>query len=530
MSEHRQPGDEARILAVLQGRAAALRPKDVLRFVASFHTMPGMIRRIMYALALLTPLVIVGATAQPALATTEADMANNIVSTLLNNDFNGSLFNGYQDCPTTNTGNSGQCWWWAAVTWDALITYGENNPSSVYTRLIEDDLSKTYTTICNSYTQYGPWGKCPGTYDQNGLDPFTVNEAGNTYFDDIGWWTQTWIDAYQLTGALEYKYLAEELWNYATNNGFKQTTPKCNPDSSITNPTGSDYGVVQYHKAGGAVGVPDIFANALYLRNSAKLYSSTSGAYFRNQYILGNSNGFGGANNAASYIRTHLIFIYGGTLGNSDAKFMMADHYSYTNGACESGGVQWQLHGQGEMVQAWTSLATACTSNSLCANGPGWYNNLADELANSVVSDHSGSVFDSPPSGGPPPQNEPTVDNYGILSEPCIPDSGNNWPEQCNVGSDIQSYPAWLISKGVFEHAIYCLNGNLSTSDQTLKDFSHTNGSKILGANYGFLWDPNNYNDSNTVVVFATRTSDLNGLEADMEVSTIRETNSYATC
>ena len=491
--------------------------------------MPAMIRRVLYVLALLTPLAVVCTTAQPALAITEHDMADTVVNTLLNNDFNGSLFNGYQSCPTTNTGNSGQCWWWAAVTWDALITYAENNPSSAYTGQIETNLAKAYAKICGSHTQYPPWGKCPGTYNQNGQDPFTINEAGNTWFDDIGWWTQTWIDAYKLTGTLTYKYLAEELWNYATNNGFQQTTPKCNPPPSITNPTGSDYGVVQVHYVGGTIKDPDIFANALYLRNSAELYSITSGAYFRNQYLAGNSNGFGGANNAASWIRTHLIFMYGGTLGNSGAQFMMADHYGYntTNGDCESGGAQWQLHGQGEMVQAWTDLATVCTSNSLCANGPGWYNNLADELANSIVSDNQGSVFDHPPSGVPK-QSEPTVDGFGVLSEPCIPDPGNSWPEQCDVGSGIDSYPAWLISKGVFEHAIYCLNGNLSTPDQTLKDFSHTNGSNILSANYGFLWDPNNYHNPppNTVVVFATRASVLDGLEADMEVSTIRETNS----
>ena len=129
--------------------------------------MPMVIRHILYVLALLAPaLAVAGTPAQPALADTEAGMADNVVNTLLNNDFNGSLFNGYQNCPTTNTGNSptdyGQCWWWAAVTWDALITYAENNPQSAYTSKIGTDLSTAYTTICNSYTRYAPWGKCPG--------------------------------------------------------------------------------------------------------------------------------------------------------------------------------------------------------------------------------------------------------------------------------------------------------------------------------------------------------------------------------
>lgn len=71
-----------------------------------------------------------------------------------------------------------------------------------------------------------------------------MNRKGNTYFDDIGWWTQTWLNAYELVGRPYYLYLAEELWNYVTNNGFKVTA--CN---HVTDPT---MGVVQYHKYEGA--------------------------------------------------------------------------------------------------------------------------------------------------------------------------------------------------------------------------------------------------------------------------------------
>lgn len=92
------------------------------------------------------------------------------------------------------------------------------------------------------------------------------------------------------------------------------------------------------------------------------------------------------------------------------------------------------------------------------------------------------------PYEGDPGQAEPTVDTNDILSEPCEPTLGNQWPRGCALGSSLTDYQPYLISKGIFERAIYCSNQNLN--------------------------DP---------VIFPTQASILGGLDADLGVS-------YAMC
>jgi Glycosyl hydrolase family 76 len=470
------------------------------------------------------PLVIVAANATRALAATEADMASSAVNTLLQDwsDNAHSSFNGLQgslftsSCPQIDIGGGtdGNCWWWSAVAWNALSTYAEDNPSSSFTSTIESDLWTTYNTICYNYPQYTnySYGQCPSTADQNGKDPFTINTAGNTYFDDIGWWTQTWLNAYKLVGRPYYLYLAEELWNYVTNNGYKGTCAG---------------GIVQFHKSNGDIGTEDAFANALYLRNSAWLYTITGNS----KYMTGTTGG--GAMNAASWIRGNLIYKYDGpALGNPGSHFMIADHADPST--CSASGNLSALQSQGLMVNAWTDMGAACGKYGGCSASPGYYYNLADELARSVTYDQR----EPTPNGGftwpfqtDPGQTEPTVDSNGVLSEPCFPvgvsvhgSPSDPWPDGCSLGTDMGSFKSYMISKGIFEQAIYCSNHFLS--DQTLKDFAHTNGSHILNANFEFLWD--NGGGSNSVQNFATHTSVLDGLEADTEAPAMG--GSYAMC
>jgi hypothetical protein len=465
-------------------------------------------------------------TAGPASAgTTPAESA---VSLLLN-AFNGAEFNSTDntsDCPTTNSG--GNCWWWSAVTFSALIAYAEKNPDVVdpasssgetYKTEIENELWTAYNTICGT--------SCPTTADERGTDPFTVNTNGNAYFDDIGWWTQTWLNAYKLVGRPDYLDLAEQLWDYVTYNGFTQTT--CNSGS------GSAVGVVQANLADGGTNDPDIFANALYLRNSASLYLQTQalGDSYADQYMRGityldNGLTYGGAVNEASWIRQHLIFVYSGTVGDAGVQFTMADHYGDNNG-CSPAGSQWELHGQGEMVQAWTDMAMACGTYGSCNAGSGYYFDLADELALTIVNDYPGnanegnfSTANTPPytSLTPPSQTTPTVYD-GILAEPCSNPSASSWPYSCNLGTT-GAYVPFLVSNGVFEEAISCLNYEMPGGDPVLSSFIGTNADSIAGlSNFGFDWAAGTA--GNAPVISATRTAVLDGLEANVGTS-------YATC
>jgi hypothetical protein len=81
-------------------------------------------------------------------------------------------------------------------------------------------VTTTYNAISTNSGPGTPWGGCPTAASQQGKDPFTINSngAGATYFDDIGWWTSTWLAACKFAGNPDYLYLAEELWNYGASN------------------------------------------------------------------------------------------------------------------------------------------------------------------------------------------------------------------------------------------------------------------------------------------------------------------------
>jgi hypothetical protein len=427
---------------------------------------------------------------QVASADTETGAASTAVSRLLADwNTNKSLFDvgDGEPCPHINTG--GNCWWWSANAWMALISYAEENPTTSDAATIAGDLSQTYSTICG--------GQCPTAPDQHGKDPFTINTSGNTYFDDIGWWEQMWINAYKFTKTVEYLYLAEELWNYVTDNGFK--------------PEGCG-GVVQYHKSSGDItSGADAFANALYLRNSAWLYSITGNS----RYMAGGSVG-GGAVFEAGWIKQHLIYYYGvAPMGSPGAVFMIADH---VDSSCDAAGSQSWLQSQGEMVNAWTDMYAACKAYGACDAAPSYYNNLADELARTVIGDNP-SQNAAYQSEGEPGQAEPTIDNNGILSEPCEPTSGNQWPYGCALGSSLSDYQSYLISKGFFERAVYCSNHNFN--DSALTSFAARNAASLaVLPHFGFLWDSTGANDP---VIFPTQTSVLDGLDANLG-------GSYAMC
>ncbi len=490
--------------------------------------MSVMIRRILYTLALLTGAVVLpAATAQPALAATEGGVALVQVNALLtgtNHDWNGSTFDfPSETCPQSNAG--GNCWWWAANAWMALITWADENPGAPERDTIRTDLFKTYTTLCN--------GKCPTGPDMHGSDPFTLNTKLAQWFDDMGWWETTWLAAFNFTGNQDYLNLAEELWNYVTDNGYHWDQSQ---QGETAAPGVGCGGIPQYQAPNNTdpngppmIGSEDTFANALYLRDSAWLYALTQ----KTRYMQGvktswsNNTNVGGALAEASWIRQHLIFQYNSTaLGTDGARFMMA---GAVDASCHPTGTQTFLHAQGAMVSAWTDMSNACsTAGAGCSASPIYYDHLADELANSVRSDKLNSncvkplgvsfcwPFDSANQSISPPQKEPTVDTGGILSEMCIPTDPpgqSAWPTACPLGNSADTFQQYLIAKGIFERALYCVQSNIT--DSTLANFASTNATSLANTvvNYGFLWDSA---DTNAPVNFATRASILEGLDADL--------------
>lgn len=477
-----------------------------------------MLKRALCVLALLAAAVLPAGAAAAATPGTEGSAATAQVDALLN-DFNGSTFDFPSTggtCPMLNQG--GNCWWWAANAWMALITWADENPSAPERATLRADLNKAYTSICGN-NGGGTWGPCASGPDQSNKDPFTINTNGATYFDDIGWWTTTWLAAFKFTGNQDYLNLAEELWNYTTGNGYHWDF---DTQGQTANEGVGCGGMVQYHNPNHTapqpvIGPEDTFANALYLRNSAWLWSITDGAPFSAQYLTGTTvswkNGLvGGAIAAAAWIRQHLIFQYNSTtLGTSGARFMMAGQ---VDGSCGPTGNQTFLHAQGAMVSAWTGLADACgLSGSGCSATPGYYNSLAEELARSVVSDKiqpDGSFpFQNPPTGALG-QKEPTVNSDGILSEMCI---SSIWPRGCDTGSGSGPFASYLIAKGISQRALYCVQSNVT--DATLANFAQANAASLANTvvHYGFLWDSAQANDP---VNFATRASDLEGLDAGL--------------
>jgi hypothetical protein len=460
-----------------------------------------MLKRALCAVAAMLSLV--GLAAQPALAApaaahpaaTPAEAARVSVGGILG-DYDGALFHMTKTssaCPNdgTRSNQGGSCWWWGANAFMALISYAEKHPHSAYLAKIRTDLSDTYGDVCG--------GGCPAGPNSTGSDPFIVNTHGNVYYDDIGWWEQAWINAYKWTHDKKYLYLAEQLWGYVTAHGWQ---------------SGCSGGVIQYVKASRAKGAKDAFASALYLRNSAWLYSITGETRF-----MSGSGGKGGAVADAEFIRARLIYTYSGTPGDSGAEFMIADHLK----GCKAKGSQAWLQSQGEMVNAWTDMYAAARTycrKHKCSVAAAYYNRLADELARTVIHDRL-VVKDGTrtwPLKGKPGQARPTVDANGILSEPC--DSTlSDWPYGCKLGHSAGTYQPYLISKGIFERAIYCSSHNLKDSELTT--FASANAASIARLpHFGFLWDSPN---ANQPVIFATQVSVLDGLNAAM-------TGSYAMC
>jgi hypothetical protein len=479
-----------------------------------------MIRRILFALALLlSTIVSAGAIVQPAQASDIYNSQAQVAVSKLLADYNGALF--IYSTPGSGCGSEteGNCWFWGAVELNSLTTYAEDHYCSgsncTTNGDIRSDLYSTYEYFCQGAPS-NPTGNCPDTDNETSYaGPFTVNSNGNAWFDDIGYWTQTWINAYRWTGDDKYLYLAEGLWSYTTEYGWFKT---CG-------------GLVQYvngiNTSQPTYGTYDVEANGLYLANSASLYDITGW----NRYLAGYDFGAGtagGAYAADSFVRQNLIHSYKGSPGTAGSQFLILDHV--LNPSCavdKTNDTQAWLANQGEMVSAWSEMATAENDycGSSCTVTVQYYNDLADELAQTVIYEQleepagtcgvlgtcnwpnkSATALDL--------SIAPTVDHQGVLSEPCLSqnDSASGyWPAGCD-NSDT-NFPVWEIFKGLFQQGIYCLTNKATdpVTDSDLSTFITTNAGYIADlTDLGFQWDANGTaNDG-------TRASALDGLDAQI--------------
>jgi len=479
-----------------------------------------MIKRILVILSIFVPVLVAGApSAQHARADASAQeiRAINAVNYLIN-DYSSGEFQHAASPACTGTETTGTCYWWGAVALDALITYAENHYCSgsgcpTTNGDIRSDVYTTYWLFCGNADP----GKCPsGKNDMSygGTDaPFTENGHGNAWFDDLGYWTQTWINAYQWTKQDRYLNLAEGIWAYTTKIGWFR----------------SCQGLVQYvnnvDTTSSPVGTYDAYANSLYLRNSALLYEITLDSRYMTGFDFGDGKGQrGGAIRADTFVEKYLVQNYPGTpqVGTTGARFLIRDHVGIVNDsgancADTTGDTQPWLASQGEMVSAWVDFSQAVSDYCGSTCSPGFWGRAADELAHTVVSEQleypAGSVSPNlwPYRGQPGLTVEPTVDHEGILSEPCEVDNTPDdyqWPHGCNTGG----YEDFLIFKGLFMQGAYCL------SDPTLATFISTNADSIADlTNIGFLWDDDG---ANTPINVGTVTSALDGLQAGTGHST----------
>ncbi len=382
-------------------------------------------------------------------------------------------------CPASQ--ESGNCWWWTADTFMALFDYAENNTGTTNTTRqgnitsIKADFSNTFSTFCD--------GGCPAGADDEGVSPFD-----NHWYDDMGWWEQALINAYEDTKLSKYLYAAEQLWNNITDQGYME-------DCDL---------IVQQNADASKPELEDGFANSLYVRDSAWLYEITGNA----EYMGGKADGKGGALQVADSVMSEMTNHVAGTPapGASGSEFFIAGETDPSSGCTAATGTQKWLSTQGEMVNAYADLSVAakayCPVTTTCGAYSSLFGNLADELATTVTTNSS---LTSPPTVSGVP---------AILSEPC---ESATWPDGCTIGGpNTNGFGQFLIFKGNFERGAYCSLHDFNDGD--LRVFIENNADAIAALpHFGFTWEPG----SDTNVNFGTRASVLDGLEAYIGGSTL---------
>ena len=222
---------------------------------------------------------------------------------------------------------------------------------------IKDDFADTFSTVCN--------GGCPTDANDQGISPFD-----NHWYDDMGWWAQALINAYEYTKTTSYLYAAEQLSNNITAEGYQENCGL----------------IIQQTADPSKPEFEDGFANSLYIRDSAWLYEITGDA----QYMSGQADGKGGAIQVADNVMSEMTSQVPGTPapGTSGSEFFIAPESDPSSGCTAASGQKW-LSTQGEMVNGFADLSVAysryCPVTTSCGANSSLFANLADELATSVT-------------------------------------------------------------------------------------------------------------------------------------------------
>lgn len=389
----------------------------------------------------------------------------------------------------------GNCWWWAANALYSMVDFLEHAGSAwLGSGSISDDISNTYHQICYNANNVNT---CP-TNPLGNQDLSLTNPFQNNYFDDTANWALFWLNAYEYTvsqgsGDNQYLYLAENLWHYITQYGWDLKSQ----NNSWT--CGYPGGIVQSYFS------PDpaknLGVNSLYLRLSAWLYVATGNTTFRDGIPNGSTSYGGYAQEANWLFPTSPVPKSDITLFDSSGFpavpmplifYGEIDPQASTPCTAPAGRSKEAQH-EGMMIGALVDLYQAgLVSGGQLNYAPSFYLTIADNLAETMMTDYASS-----PTFQPPP---PSVTDANVLNE-----SGDSFTNPTNNpwGDEITGSEAWIPGKGIFMRNLYCLNTvpieSSALPSGKIGTFIDTSASSIVQNDQNLKTDPTltilNYNE-----------------------------------
>lgn len=387
------------------------------------------------------------------------------------------MYNGSGTNPTDLFENpcGSNCWWWSANELNALIDYGR--------------MAKQASDQPNS--QFPGWSR----YQTDAHDTFyhyysSTNDDfihHTTFFDDMGWWGLTWLNAYGEYGDANYLTAAEDIATYIDVNAW---TTECGGGAWQTE----------------ALKLKDAIVNELFFELSARLYRTTGDVTYLTW-----------ANDAWNWIKTHLIVevpesssptvATPADLANPNAHLLVADHVNNdpgnTDDCMPSTGQKWSYN-QGVLLGALHDMYKI--------TGDASYLTPAEAIANTVENDVQVNINQPAGTYSTPALVDKAHNQslYSTLSEPCEALLGKmDWPDGCDVtGAPVNGKTvnnAFLQFKGIFMRNLACLSQDAAGSP-SYNSFITNNAWEVFNQDqnttsdftahadlnlFGFLWDNN---------------------------------------
>jgi predicted alpha-1,6-mannanase (GH76 family) len=178
--------------------------------------------------------------------------------------------------------------WWEAQLWETVMDIYERTGSGTYLQMIADAYD-------GFFAQYPNW-------------------QDNNFNDDIGWWSQACLRAYELTGDNRYKNQAKAMFDYIYSNSYDTTfgggiwwnRKNFLPQKNVaTNGTAAIIAIKLYHA----------FNDSTYLTKATNLYNWVA------------NNLFSGSNNGKVYDNIHYT-----NFGSSGTTVTETWEFSYNQG------------------------------------------------------------------------------------------------------------------------------------------------------------------------------------------------------